>query len=84
MPAEAPLLILQRGAFLLVQLEANMSEHNEENGQENPSKAKPTKKQSKEESGTLTDYYLKRAKEEGILVKKKKLPKDWVRVIFKR
>jgi hypothetical protein len=41
-------------------------------------------KQSKEESGTLTDYVQKRLEEEGMPVKRVKLPKDWTRVIFKR
>jgi hypothetical protein len=74
MPAEAPLLILQRGAFSLVQLEVNMSEHKKENGQENPSKEK-----SKDKEPTLAD---KAAKMFGW--KKGKLPKDWTQIFFKR
>ena len=61
-------------AFLLVQLEVNMSEHKKENGQENPSKEK-----SKDKEPTLAD---KAAKMFGW--KKGKLPKDWTRIFFKR
>ncbi len=39
---------------------------------------------SDNKTDTLTDYVIKRMKEEGMPVRKGKLPKDWVRVIFKR
>ena len=74
MPAEAPLLILQRGAFSLVQLEVNMSEHKKENGQEDPSKEK-----SKNKEPTLADKAVKM-----FGYKKGELPKDWVRIFFKK
>ena len=55
-----------------------MSKNSKDKIRENQSK------QSEEERGTLTDYVIKRMKEEGMPVRKGKLPKDWVRVIFKR
>jgi hypothetical protein len=54
-----------------------MTKHSKNKIRENQSK------QSKDENESLSDYVKRRLEEEGIPVQKKKLPKDWTRVIFK-
>jgi anthranilate/para-aminobenzoate synthase component II len=43
-----------------------------------------TSKQSKDENSTLLNYAKKKMEEVGLQTKVRKLPKYWVRVIFKR
>jgi vesicle coat complex subunit len=44
----------------------------------------PSSKQSKEKKRTLADYLEEKMKEIGMKSQRKKLPKDKVRVFFKR
>ncbi|UCE52543.1 MAG: hypothetical protein JSV31_25340 [Desulfobacterales bacterium] len=56
-----------------------MTGHTEENSRMNQ-----LTKQPKEKKETLTDYLEKKLTEAGIKSERKKLPKDKVRVFFKR
>jgi hypothetical protein len=55
-----------------------MTKHSKDKIRENQSS-----KQYKEEGSTLLNYAIKKLREEGMPVKREKLPKDWCRVIFK-
>jgi hypothetical protein len=56
-----------------------MTKHSKDNIRENQ-----TSKQSKDENSTLLNYAKKKMEEVGLQTKVRKLPKYWVRVIFKR